>query len=75
MHFYALRIVCKSCRAAFLFGGGSEQDMGYWKGGVVACRACGAQIQATDAPVVPLRANGRPAGSMTPLRPRSPLSV
>jgi len=57
MTFHALRIACRSCGSSFLFGGGGVSDMTFWKSCVASCHVCGAQIDASHAPTVPLRAN------------------
>jgi hypothetical protein len=65
MSFHALRIACRNCGSSFLFGGGGVSDMTFWKGCVASCHVCGAQIDASEAPTVPLRTNA-PA-SPTPI--------
>jgi hypothetical protein len=55
MLFYALRVVCPACSAAFLVGGGAGHDLTCWRRTMVGCVRCGLPISAQDAPAVPLR--------------------
>jgi hypothetical protein len=64
MSFHALRIACRNCGSSFLFGGGGVSDMAFWKSCVASCHVCGAQIDAIDAPSVPLRATAPAAPAL-----------
>jgi hypothetical protein len=70
MRFHALRVVCRSCGSSFLFGGGEASDMTFWKGFAASCRVCGAEIDVSDAPIVPLGAAAADAVVRSP-RPRA----
>lgn len=56
MHFYALRIVCQSCGAAFLVGGSTASDLAQWRGLTVECRRCLAETPTTEGETLDLSA-------------------
>jgi len=55
MLFYALRVVCQDCGAAFLLGGGGKHDLSDWRNPTVECRRCGGATSTEDAQTVALR--------------------
>lgn len=57
MHFYALRVVCESCGAAFLVGGSAESDLAQWRMLTVECVRCFAETPAADGEAVGLGAS------------------
>ena len=54
MPFYALRIVCQRCAAAFVVGGSAEHDLSLWRNSVVKCQRCGADTPAAGGETVGL---------------------
>lgn len=54
MHFYALRIVCKSCKKSFLVGGSARNDLTRWRELMVRCHRCGAELRAATGTAVDL---------------------
>ena len=62
MLFYALRVVCQDCGAAFLIGGGGKHDLSDWRRPTVECRRCGGETSMEDAQAVELRSL-RPEGA------------
>jgi len=54
MRFYALRIVCARCGAAFLVGGSTGNDLSRWRRLNVECRGCHAEIPAAQGRTVDL---------------------
>ncbi len=56
MHFYALRIVCQSCGAAFLVGGSTASDLAQWRNLTVECSRCSAETPTSEGETLDLRA-------------------
>jgi hypothetical protein len=54
MSFCALRIVCERCHQAFVVGGGHKSELTSWRGLLVDCPGCGAEIQANSGEIVSL---------------------
>jgi hypothetical protein len=54
MPFFALRIVCDRCGAAFLIGGSAANDLAHWRRLTVECRSCHAPTPATNGHAVNL---------------------
>ena len=55
MLFYALRVVCEHCGAAFLVGGSTASDLAEWRRLSVECRNCLAETPARQGERVDLR--------------------
>lgn len=56
MHFYALRVVCQCCGAAFLVGGSTASDLAQWRNLTVKCSRCSAETPTNEGETLDLRA-------------------
>jgi len=54
MPFYAIRVTCRTCHSEFLVGGAAWNDLSRWRGSLVECHSCGAEVVADEGTVVHL---------------------